>query len=283
MSVNTPVIDIDPSNLQQILSQPAPLLLYFWSEDSPHCQQLTPLVERLAREYDGQFILGKLDCDNQQAIAAQFGLQAVPTLYLFQQGQPVDGLQGPQSEEAIRAMLEKVLPTPAELKAEAAAALMQQGKMAEALPLLREAWQLSLQASEFGLLLAEALIALQRSDEAETILKIIPLQDQDTRYRGLLAQIDLLRQAADSPEIRHLQQQLAASPQQSQLAATLALQLHQVGRNEEALELLLNYLKVDIDAADGQLRKMLQEILAALGTGDALAGKYRRQLYSLLY
>jgi putative thioredoxin len=56
-----------------------------------------------------------------------------------------------------------------------------------------------------------------------------------------------------------------------------------VGRNEEALELLFSFLKSDLNAADGQARKMLQEILAALGTGDALAARYRRQLYSLLY
>ncbi len=56
-----------------------------------------------------------------------------------------------------------------------------------------------------------------------------------------------------------------------------------MGRNEEALELLFNHLRKDLSAANGEARKMLQEILAALGTGDALASKYRRQLYSLLY
>ena len=58
---------------------------------------------------------------------------------------------------------------------------------------------------------------------------------------------------------------------------------NQVGRNEEALELLFSHLQKDLGAADGQARKMFQEILAALGTGDALASKYRRQLYALLY
>ncbi len=72
--------------------------------------------------------------------------------------------------------------------------------------------------------------------------------------------------------------------QDAALASQLALQLHQVGRNEEALELLFSHLQSkDLSAADGEARKMFQEILAALGTGDALASKYRRQLYSLLY
>lgn len=115
------------------------------------------------------------------------------------------------------------------------------------------------------------------------MLKTVPLQDQDTRYQGLLAKIELLKQAADTPEIQQLQQQVAQNPEDAALASQLALQLHQVGRNEEALELLFSHLQKDLGAADGQARKMLQEILAALGTGDALASKYRRKLYSLLY
>ena len=104
-----------------------------------------------------------------------------------------------------------------------------------------------------------------------------------THYQGLVAQIELLKQAADTPEIQQLQQQVEQNPEDAQLASQLALQLHQVGRNEEALALLFSHLQKDLGAGDGQARKMLQEILAALGTGDALAAKYRRQLYSLLY
>lgn len=284
MSVQN-IVNITEANLHQTLDQSVttPVLFYFWSERSQHCLQLTPILENLAAQYNGQFILAKVDCDAEQMLASQFGLRAIPTVYLFQNGQPVDGFQGPQPEEAIRALLDKVLPREEELKAQQALALIEEGKHAEALPLLKEAWQLSNQSSEIGLLLAETQIALNRSDEAEAVLKTVPLQDQDTRYQGLVAQIELLKQAADTPEIQQLQQQVEASPEDAQLATQLALQLHQVGRNEEALELLFGHLRKDLGAADGQARKMLQEILAALGTGDALAAKYRRQLYSLLY
>ncbi|HIG8795388.1 TPA: tetratricopeptide repeat protein [Raoultella terrigena] len=284
MSVQN-IINITEANLHQTLEQSvtAPVLFYFWSARSQHCEQLTPILESLAAQYNGQFILAKVDCDAEQMLASQFGLRSIPTVYLFQNGQPVDGFEGPQPESAVRALLDKVLPREEELKAQQALALMQEEKYAEALPLLKEAWQLSAQDSQIGLLLAETLIALQRSDEAEAVLKTVPLQDQDTRFQGLVAQIELLKQAADTPEIQLLQQQVEQNPQDAALAAQLALQLHQVGRNEEALALLFSHLQKDLDAGDGQVRKMLQEILAALGTGDALAAKYRRQLYSLLY
>lgn len=278
-------IDITEANMHQVLEQSVtiPILFYFWSARSQHCEQLTPILDKLAAQYQGQFILAKVDCDAEQMVASQFGLRSIPTVYLFQNGQPVDGFQGPQPEEAIRALLEKVLPREEELKAQEAMLLMQEGKHAEALPLLKDAWQLSNQNSEIGLMLAEVQIALNRSEDAEAVLKTIPLQDQDSRYQGLVAQIDLLKQAADTPEIQLLQQQVELDPQNALLASQLALQLHHVGRNEEALELLFTHLKKDLGAADGQVRKMLMEILAALGTGDALASKYRRQMYSLLY
>lgn len=279
------IVNINETNLQQTLEQSMtlPVLFYFWSARSQHCEQLTPVLESLAAQYSGQFILAKLDCDVEQMIASQFGLRAIPTVYLFQNGQPVDGFQGPQPEEAIRALLEKVLPREDELKAQQAIQFIEEGNYVDALPLLKEAWQLSGQNSDIGLLLAETQIALNRSDDAEAVLKTIPLQDQDTRYQGLIAQIELLKQAADTPEIQQLQQQVAAAPEDAALASQLALQLHQVGRNEEALALLFSHLQKDLAAADGQARKMLQEILAALGTGDALASQYRRKLYSLLY
>ncbi len=246
------IVNISEANLQQTLQQSmnVPVLFYFWSPRSQHCEQLTPVLERLAAQYNGQFTLAKVDCDAEQMLASQFGLRAIPTVYLFQNGQPVDGFEGPRPEEAIRALLDKVLPREEELKAQQALALMQEEKYADALPLLKEGLAAVDQESQIGLLLAETLIALHRSDEAESVLKTIPLQDQDTHYQGLVAQIELLKQAADTPEIQQLQQQVEQDPEDAQLASQLALQLvRQVGRNEEALALLFSHLQKDLGPA----------------------------------
>lgn len=106
------IVNISEANLQQTLQQSmnVPVLFYFWSARSQHCEQLTPVLERPAAQYNGQFTLAKVDCDAEQMLASQFGLRAIPTVYLFQNGQPVDGFEGPQPEEAIRALLDKVLP-----------------------------------------------------------------------------------------------------------------------------------------------------------------------------
>ena len=97
-------------------------------------------------------------------------------------------------------MLQRFLPKEEDLKLAQAQELLAAGNAAEALPLLKDAWQSSQQRSDIGLTLAETQIALSRSEDAEAVLATIPLQDRDTRYQGLVAQIELLKQAADTPK-----------------------------------------------------------------------------------
>lgn len=283
--INATIIDVTEVNLQQLLEQSTqlPVLFYFWSERSHQCQQLTPILDKLANEYNGQFILAKVDCDAQQLVASQFGLQAIPTIYLFKDGQPVDGFQGQQPEETIREFLSRFLPKVEDLKIAEAAELLAQDNVNEALPLLKEAHALDEKRSDIRFMLADAFIRLKRIDEAKIILANTPLQDKDSQYHGLIAQVELLEQAADSPEIKQLQQDVSTNPDNADLAIKLALALHQAGRNEQALAGLMLHLQKDLNLAEGNVRKTLLDILAALGNGDELVAKYRRQLYSLMY
>lgn len=287
---NTFIFDINEQNIQQVLqeSTKVPVMFYFWSERSPHCQELTPTLERIAQEYQGKFILAKMNCDEQQMLASQFGLRAIPTVYLFQNGQPVDGFQGPQPVEAIKALLDKVLPNEDELKLQEAQQLMSDEKYSLALPLLKQAWtnlhdHLGKPRSDIAFLVAKAQIELKLLDDAKACLATIPLQDQDSTYHGLNAEIELLEQAANSPEIQQLQSALNNDPNNISLAIQLASQLMQVGRHEEALELVFKPLTKDLNAGDGQAKKALLDMLAALGSGNAIAASYRRKLYTLLY
>lgn len=287
---NTFIVDINEQNIQQVLQQSSslPVLFYFWSERSPQCQELTITLDKIANEYQGKFILAKLNCDEQQMLAGQFGLRAIPTVYIFQNGQPVDGFQGPQGEDAIKELLNKVLPNEDELAFIDAQQLVNEQEYAQALPLLKKAWQglkdhLGKPRSDIAFLLIKAQIELKQLDDAKTTLATIPLQDQDSTYHGLNAEIELLEQAANSPEIQQLQAALSNDPNNIELMIQLASQLMQVGRHEEALELLFKPLAKDLNAGDGQAKKALLDMLAALGTSNPIATTYRRKLYTLLY
>ena len=110
----------------------------------------------------------------------------------------------------------------------------------------------------------------------------IPIQDRDSRWQGLQNQISLLEQAADSPEIQQLQADYVRNPT-PEIAVKLANQLHQVKRNEQALELLFEWLRKDMSAGNGEIKSQFLAILSAMGNADPLVAKYRSQLYSLLY
>lgn len=284
------IFDVNEQNIQEILEKSTKqlVLFYFWSPRSPNYEEMTQTLTKLADEYHGQFILASVNCDEQQMLAAQFGLRAIPTVYLFQNGQPLDGFQGPQPEEKIRELLTKVLPNEDELKLIEAQNLFNEEKYEEALPLLRQAWKnlkdhLGKPRSDIAFMLAKAQIALKQLAEAKDVLASVPLQDQDTTYHGLQAEIELLEQAANSPELQLLQAELKKHPDNVELMIQLSSQLMQVGRQEEALELLFKPLTQDLNAGDGQVKKTLLDLLAALGTSNPLAASYRRKLYTLLY
>ncbi|MFC0178788.1 co-chaperone YbbN [Thorsellia kenyensis] len=283
------IVDITTENIREVLGQSTelPLVFYFFSSQIPECQTSTQLMESLANEYQGLFILAKVNCDEQMGIAQQFGLQALPTFYLFKDGQPINAIQGPQSYEELKAFLADALPSEAEQAFHAALGHIAEEQYQEALSLLRTAFKASDNKApifkDIVLKLAETQIILSRIDDAEETLTHLLPQDRDSLYQGLLAQIELARKAADSPEIQQLQLQVTENPNDFRAINTLALQLHQVGRNEEALSSLFEVLKKEMNCLDGEMKKSFLDILAALGTGDPLASQYRRKFYSLLY
>ncbi|MCW8331640.1 co-chaperone YbbN [Photobacterium sp. SDRW27] len=278
-------IELSEQNLQQVIEQSmqTPVVISFWAPSMPETVEVNNILEQITAQYQGLLVLATLNCESQQAVAAQFGVRGLPTVALFKNGQPVDGAGGPQTEESLRAMLSKHLPSQEELQLKQALALVDSQQYTQALPVLRELATQFGQNSIISLAIAECLVEMSQYDEAETLLATVPMQDQDAKYKGLMAKLELHKQASDSPEIRLLEEKLAADPANTDVAFELAVQYSQVERAEEALELLITLLRKDMNFADGNAKKTMMDILTALGQGNPIAGNYRRQLYSLLY
>ncbi|WP_341501198.1 tetratricopeptide repeat protein [Gallaecimonas sp. GXIMD4217] len=280
--------DVNELNAQQLLvdaSMEHPVLVQFWAQGSEPCAELSPILEKLVNEYQGRFTLARVDCQTEYGLVQHFRIQTLPTLYLIKDGQPVDGLAGPQTEDSVRALLDKHLPDQAQQDLQAGKAALAEGRHDDALQLLLQAKASPRLDGDAALAvaLARTYLALERLDDAEALLDAIPLADQDGDYKAAVAELELKKEAADTPAIRELQARLEADPGDDQARLQLALQLHQVGRNEEALASLLALLKKELDFGNGEARKLYQDILTALGQGNALAAQYRRALYSLLY
>ena len=242
-----------------------------------------PVLEKLANEYAGAFLLAKVNADEQQMLASQLGVRSLPTVMIIKDGQPIDGFAGAQPEAAVREILQKHLPSPWDAKLSEAKELLDAGNMAEAVALLRSAWEESNKLTEVTLAYAGALIEANRLDDAEVVLGDIRMADQDAHYEQLMAQIELKREAADSPEVKALEEALATDESNHEVRVKLAVQLTTTGRYRDALEHLLTVLRVDRDWNNGEAKRLFLDTLATIGKGDPLAAEYQRKLFSLLY
>ena len=279
------LVELNEQNLTETLqrSVETPLVINFYAPSHKESADFAKVLQHVAEQHQGQFILGLVNCETEQMIAAQFRIQALPTTYLFKEAQALDAFPGVLDETSLLQRLSVILPKEEDLKFQKALDFLQVEDYDSALPLLKEAWELSdKKNSDVALLYAETYIAMKKTEPATDILAQIPIQDRDSRWHGLQAQIELLIKAADTPEIQQLQADYAKNPT-PEIALKLAVQLHQANRNEEALDLLFSILKQDLSAENGEVKQQFLSILSAIGNADPITNKYRRLLYSLLY
>ena len=280
------VVDIDENNASQLLIEESHnrlVVVDFWAEWCEPCKTLMPILEKIAAEYEGAFLLARVNADDQQMIAQQFGVRSLPTVMLILEGKPVDGFAGAQSESVVRQLLEKHLPPPWESLLLEARSVAESGDSTKAISLYRQVWETSEQAIKVGIEYAQVLVDCMRLDDAENVLETVPKIDQDASYDQVFAQIKIKREASRSPELEALEQDLEKDPQNNETKVKLAVQYTGVGQYREALELLIAVLEKDINHDDGATKKMLLDTITSLGKADPLAAEFQRKLFSLLY
>lgn len=278
------IVNITPENFEQVIieaSKEKLVLVDFWAEWCEPCKSITPVLETVAAKHPNDLILAKVNCDEQQAISMQFGVRNLPTIILVKDSQPIDGFAGLKTEQEIHEWLEQHLPKPEDALLQQAAAFYGEQNFAAAFPLVKQAHELKPDRVDIKLLLADLNVELGQVENAKSLISSIGLADQDGQYQAVVSKIELAEQAADTPEIQALQQSLAQEPDNLEIKVSLAVQLQQANRNEEALELLFEVLKKDLNF--GEAKKFMLDTINALPEGEPLASKYRRKVYSLLY
>lgn len=280
------VIDVTAENFETEVLQKSlqtPVLVDFWATWCGPCKSLTPILEKLAGEYGGAFVLAKVDVDQQQQVAAAFQIRSVPTVFLLVGGQPVDAFQGALPEGQLRQFLQQhgIEPQPAaEQPTDAGDAPLD--PHAEVLR-LREAVQAEPDKDELKLDLALALLRTGAAAEAEQLLDGLPANlatdDRAVRARARLGFAALLQ---DAPAQAALEQALAANPDDHRARHLLAVHQLVAGDAGAGLEHLLEMLRRDRNYGEGLAKKSLIDAFRVVEDED-LVGQYRRRMASLLF
>ena len=266
-----------------IKADTVPVVVDFWAPWCEPCKVLKPLLEKLAEEYKGRFLLAKVNSDENPELAQHFGVRSIPSVKVLFRGQLVDEFNGALPEGQIREFLDRVAlpagPEHANLR-EQAAALVAEGKLEEALAVLVQASQANPQDQAIQLDAVDVLMQLGRNDEAKQLLAG-DYANEPERANALRARLALLDGAADTAP---LEAKLAANPDDHATRLELSKAYAAQSRFREALEAALEVVRRDRFFEQGAGRQAILSLFEAL-TGeqyDDLVREFRRKLSATL-
>ena len=272
-------------------SRRQPVLIDFWAEWCGPCRQLTPVLEKAVRNAKGRVKLVKMNIDQHPAIPGQMGIQSIPAVIAFVNGQPADGFMGAIPESQVNAFIEKLTkgvpaagePNIAEILKEAEL-LLAEGDAASAAQVYAEA--LSLDATNIAALagLAKCYISTGAIEQAKQTLAMVPESKRnDAAVKAVQAAIDLAEQAKSVGPIAELEQKVAANPLDHQARFDLATALNADGKRSEATAQLLEIVRRDRKWNDDGARKQLVQFFEAWGGADEATVEGRKRLSTILF
>jgi putative thioredoxin len=279
------VTELNESEFQNAVveeSRKRPVLVDFWAPWCGPCRSLTPILEKLADEYAGQFLLAKINSDENQALAGELGVRGIPNVKAFYGGQMVDEFTGAMPEGMVRQFLERVLPSEAEKRRQAAMKAYESGEAEQALAGLDTAQLLEPDNDIIRMDRAEILLKLGRAAEADRLLnELSPLAAMEPRAEHLKAELTFA-DGEEATDVGKLEARVSNDPQD--LTARLALAKHYANQKlfEPALQQLLEIVRTDRTFGDDVGRKTMLALFELLGSDHELASQYRRLLAASL-
>ena len=269
-------------------SRNRPVLVDFWAPWCGPCRTLGPIIEKAVRQSKGQVRLVKMNIDEHPGVAGQLGIQSIPAVIAFKDGQPFDGFVGALPESQVKAFIERVAgpaaPSDSEVLIADAEALLEAGEAGAAGERFAAALKADPESVPAIVGLARCLLATGQLEHARQTLAMLPeAARSDQRVTAVEAQLALAEQAAALGDASSLEARLAADPNDHQARFDLALLRSAGGDREAAVDALLEIVRRNRSWNDEQARKQLLQFFEAWGPMDEATLAGRRRLSSMLF
>jgi len=277
--------DVDQSNFQKLVIETSMTTLVvadFWAEWCGPCKALKPILEKLAEEYAGRFILAKINTEQNQELASQFGVRGIPNVKAIYNGVLVDEFSGALPEAQVREFIERNIPSPADELLIRAGTLRDAGDLDGALQTLGEASKIDANNETIRIEAADILLEQGQAEEAQRLLdSLAPLTRMEDRVAQLIAKAGFALGGQTAGDEAGLRATIAADPANLDSRLQLANLLIASRRYAEGMDELLEILQRDRAWNDEAARKTLLSVFNMLGA-DPLVPQYRRKLASAL-
>lgn len=261
-----------------------PVVIDFWAPWCAPCKVLKPVLEKLAEEFGGKFLLAKVNSDENPELAARYGVRGIPAVKAMAAGKIVNEFSGALPEGAVREWLGKIIPSPAEDMRTLARQRMTEGDLEGALAQLAEASEADPNNEWVRVDAAEILLLQDNAVDARALLESLKDMDvvKDNRVAQLLAQARLAQAGTDSGSEKALSRAIEINENDLEARLRLGKLLVASNRLEEGMDQLLEIVKRDRNFRDDIGRKTLLDVFNLLGGRGPLVTEYRRKLASVL-
>lgn len=284
MNAVSNVFEVSIENFQSEViekSKTVPVLLEFYADEAEPSQQLAPVLNRLAEEYKGKFLLARVDIQKNQQLVQQLQVRTLPTIKIISAGQVAENLEGPQEESKLRMVLDQLTMSSMERLRGQLDVFLSEGDRDKAITLLQQVIGEEPNNYELQTELCDLLIMAGKVDEAKLVLAAIPAD-----HPGISKpknRLEFLQAAAELASVAELTTQIEANPDDLQMKLDLATQLVASDEIEPALDQLLDIMKKDKEWQEQLARRTMIKVFDLLGKGNELATAYRRKMFTYLH
>ena len=273
-------------------SKETPVIVDFWAPWCEPCKQLTPVIEKIVKEKNGNVILAKMNIDESPEVAQQLKIQSIPAVMAFNEGQPVDGFIGIQPEKNIIDFINKIgsLKNSSTIEENIIAGkkYINDGDIETASLVFSEILKIEPENISAKSMLARCLLRSNQIDEAENIINSLPANAESNQdFISVRSETEVFKNVKNNPISNEQEDKLRAdidtNPKNQQLKLDLAKLLLAKGENENAINELMKIIEFDPKWNDGEARKQLIEIFNILGNENILVIEGRKKLSTMLF